>query len=88
MDKTTRDYDELLRQFDVELANIIQKDVLTACFDVLWEQAYHEGYAQGQLDFYEYQAELTRFLIKKKNGVVAPFEELNYVYLPGGNANG
>ena len=88
MDNTNNNYDEILRKFDLELAKTIEADVLSACFDTLWEQAYHEGYKQGQLDFYEHQAELIRFLLKKKNGVVAPFEELNYVYLPGGSADG
>jgi hypothetical protein len=48
MDKTKKDYDEILRQFDSELAKVIQKDVLTACFDVLWEQAYQEGYSKAR----------------------------------------
>lgn len=48
MDNTKNNYDEILRKFDNELAKTIQKDVLSACLDTVWDQAYQEGYSKAR----------------------------------------
>lgn len=73
-------YEEILREFDIELAKTIQTDVLSACFDTLWNQAYQEGYRDGQIKMFDEQVAKVRAHLERKLGrKLAPMEELNYV---------
>jgi len=80
MDKTKKTYDEILRKFDNELVKTIQKDVLSACLDTVWDQAYQEGYRDGQIEIFDEQIAKVRAHLERKLGrKLAPMEELNYV---------
>ena len=46
----TDKYEQLLRQFDIDLAKEIRSDVLSACFDNLFNQGYVEGYNAAQAE--------------------------------------
>lgn len=73
-------YEEILREFDIELAKTIQTDVLSACFDTLWNQAYQEGYRDGQIKMFDEQVAKVRAHLERKLGrKLAPMEELNYI---------
>lgn len=80
MDNTKNNYDEILRKFDNELVKTIQNDVLSACLDTVWEQAYQEGYRDGQIEIFDEQIAKVRAHLERKLGrKLAPMEELNYV---------
>lgn len=40
-------YDKLMQHFDQAVLDEIRKDVMLSCMDVLWDQAYSEGYRRG-----------------------------------------
>lgn len=45
--KHKKQYEAILKQFDLAILDNIKEDILYACFDVLWSQAYEEGYRKG-----------------------------------------
>lgn len=73
-------YEDILSRFDFELAKTIEADVLSACLDTVWDQAYQEGYRDGQIKMFDEQIAKVRAHLERKLGrKLAPMEELNYV---------
>lgn len=47
MDKTTKDYKQILKDFDEAIRKVIQDKCLYAVLDVAYEHGYAEGFLDG-----------------------------------------